>query len=100
MKLQDIIRPINKHDALVKIHEDFIRGKNSKVEENFEGWNGDGTYVVNHVQTISSSKDKYLLLLEEYWLSLLFQSYHSNSQLTMLSSLGLSSENNATSLFL
>ena len=65
-KLRDIIRTVDKQDVLVKAHEDFIRGKNSKVEKNLDGCNGDGNSVIQHVQPVKilySCGDKYLVVL-------------------------------------
>ena len=57
-KMQDIILDVNKHDNLVNIHEELLRGKGSQVDENYEGHPSDGFYVAQPMHIISRSDDK------------------------------------------
>ena len=62
-KLMDINKLVEKQGALVKIHNNFFRGQNSKFDENFVGCKEDGFFVfrpLNRVQPFSSSGDKVL----------------------------------------
>ena len=35
MNIEDLRQDVNNHDGLLKEHENIIRGKNSRIEENF-----------------------------------------------------------------
>ena len=52
-EIQDIIQDFNKHDNLVKIHEEFLRGKGCNVDANSRGWLSAGFSVVQPMHIIS-----------------------------------------------